>query len=197
MEKRRNYTRLALVLLVLILATAWLKPLWQKAWLYMSSAVIPNTTRTLSFANQGKLMLEVGGERWASWYAQEQATAFHALVIPPEGAIRQDDGSSGGTDITHKVTLMWLHTKEQGGNPPQAEAKSFTIVYHSLTQRVSVGSETYRLAKGNVFLIRLDDEWQPRVTQGEAVLDKPADHDEVIEVFKRVFPDDEEVKKLP
>ena len=196
MERRDTYIRLALLCLVVFLVTPMLKYLGQSAWIYLSSAVTPNSTGTTSFANEGKVLLSVGGERWASWYSQEQATAFHALVIPPWGAFRKDGGSSGGDDFTHKVTLEWLRTRDRVGAHEGAEAGSFTIVYHALTQSVSVGTDTYRLAKGNIFVVRLDDEWQPHVTQVEAVLDKPAELVDVVEFFKHVLPDDEEVKKL-
>jgi hypothetical protein len=119
-------------------------------------------------------------------------------VVPPPGAFREDDGSrsSGGDDFTDKVTLKWLHVRDRGNDAQEAEAGSVTIVYHVLTHRVSVGRETYWLAKGNMFVVRLDDEWRPHVMQVGEVLDKPVEIFELREAFKRALPDDEEVKRL-
>jgi hypothetical protein len=195
MKRRDIYTKLAFVLLAIVLAI-FLKPLWQNAWIYMSGAVIPNSTTTHSYTDHGNLLVRIGGERWVSWYVKEAATAYHALVIPPQVELREDGSVSRSDGISKTLTLKWLLTREQGGDHQGAEAKSLAIGYHAMTQRISIGSETYRLAKGNIFVVRLDDEWRPHVTQVEAVLDKAAQSEEVIEFFKRVLPDDEAVKKL-
>jgi hypothetical protein len=195
MPIKHIYTKPAFVLLVIFLAIA-LKPLWQSAWIYMSSAVIPYSTTTHTFGGHNNLLVRVGGERWVSWYEKQQATAYHALVVPPQAEFRKDGSISRSDGISKTLTLKWLRMREHGGNSQSAESKSLTIGYDAMTRRVSVGSETYWLSEGNIFVIRLDDEWRPHVTQVEAVLDKAAVSEEVIEFFKRVLPDDEEVKKL-
>jgi hypothetical protein len=91
--------------------------------------------------------------------------------------------------------LNWLCPSEPDGSYQTAEKKSLTITYHGLSQKVIIGADTYRLAKGNLFVIRLDEEWRPHATQFDTILDK-AEGDEVIQFFKRVLPDDEAVKKL-
>ena len=194
MKKKPVFTKLAIVLLVIFLAVV-LKPLWQNAWIYMSGAVIPNSSSTPHYADHHNLLLSVGGERWVSSDRQEKATAYHALVIPPDVELRED-GSTGGSDgVSHTDTLKWLRLMRQGDSY-QAEAKSLTIVYHALSQKISVGSDTYRLAKGNIFVVRLDEEWRPTVTQFEATLDKASESDKVVEFLKRALPEDEAVKKL-
>lgn len=50
------------------------------------------------------------------------------------------------------------------------------------------------MAKGNVFVVRLSDEWRPHVKQIGAILDNAYESDEVVEFFKRVLPDDEVVR---
>lgn len=194
MKKRPVFTKLALVLLAIFLAIA-LKPLWGKAWIYMSGAVIPKGSSTHSYAEHHNLLLSVDGERWVSSDRREKATAYHALVILPEGELREDSNTSTSDGVTHTDTLKWLRLRAQGDSY-QAEAKSLTIVYHALTQKISVGSDTYRLSKGNIFVVRLDEEWRPTVTQFEATLDKADESDEVVEFFKRALPEDEAVKKL-
>ena len=197
MDRKPTFTRVALISL-LVLLVAPMEYLGQQAWMYMSSAVSPYSTGTLE-TDQGNVLVSVGGERWASWFAKEQATAYHALVVPPQGAFREADGSSssgGGDDFTDKVTLKWPRMRDRGNDPQAAEAGSFTIVYHALTHRVSLGRETYWLAKGNLFLVRLDDEWRPHVTQVGEVVDKPIEIYELVEAFKRALPDDEEVERL-
>lgn len=194
MKKRPVFNKLALVLLAIFLVIA-LKPLWQKAWIYMSGAVIPYGSATHRYADHHNLLLSVGGERWVSGDRLEKATAYHALVIPPEVELREDGSISGNDGVSHTDTLKWLRLRGQGDDY-QAESGSLTIVYHALTQKISVGSDTYRLAKGNVFVVRLDEGWRPTVTQIEATLDKATESDEVVELFKRVLPEDEVVKKL-
>lgn len=187
MKKRHIYTMLALVLLAIFLAVA-MKPLWQKAWIYMSGAVSPYRSSTHGYAEHHNLLLSVGGDRWVSRDEKEEATAYHALVIPPQIELREDGSVSSSDGISDTETLKWLCLREPSDNYQRAESKSLTVVYHALTQKVSIGSDTYRLAKGNLFVVRLDEEWRPHVTQIEVILDK-AKSDEVIEFLKRVLPD--------
>lgn len=146
MKKRRFYTNLALVLLAIFLAVA-MRPLMQNAWIYMSRAVIPNRSTTHRYADHHNLLLSVGGERWASKDEEEEATAYHALVIPLQTELREDGSVSGGDGISHTDTLRWLWLREHGGNYQGAEAKLLTIVYHTITQSISVGSTLTRWRK--------------------------------------------------
>ena len=195
MKKKSIYTALAVVLLAIALAV-FFKSLWQQTWIQMTGAVIPYSSRTLNYAEHHNVLLSVGGDRWVSMYQKEKATAYHALVIPPQVELRADGGASGNDGVSGTDTLRWLCLKEVGGNSQWAEPKSLTIVYDALTQRISVGSETYRLAKGNIFVVRLDDEWRPHVTQIGEIFDKSDERDEVVAILKRALPDDEAVTKL-
>src|ERR1044072_4211681 len=113
MKKRPVFTKLALVLLAIFLAVA-LKPLWQKAWIYMSGAVIPNSSTTHGYTDHHNLLLSVGGERWVSSDRMKKATAYHALVIPPEVELREDGSISRSDGVSHTDTLKWLRLREQG-----------------------------------------------------------------------------------
>jgi hypothetical protein len=194
MKKRNVDTILGIVLLAVFIAVV-MKPMWQKAWIYMSGAVSPHSSSTHRSTNHHNLLLSVGGDRWVSINTQEKATAYHALVIPPPVELRDDGSTSSSNGIYDTETLKWLCLRDTSDSNQAAEAKSLTIAYHAITQGVTIGSDTYRLAKGNLFVVRLDEEWRPHVTQIKAILDK-AEFDEVIGLFKRVLPDDEVIKKF-
>lgn len=193
MRQRRIELKLAL-LLVAVFTAVVLKPLGQKAWIYMSGAVIPNSSSGLSSTEHHNRLLSVGGERWVSGNRLAEATAYHALVIPPQVELREDGSVSKSDGVSHTETLKWLCPM---GLANQAdEAMSLTLTYHAFTQRVTIGSDTYSLAKGNLFVVRLDNEWQPHVTQLGTILNRAVEIHEVSQFFKRALPDDEVVKKL-
>ena len=195
MKGRRLHIKLALVLAVLFGAVV-MKPLGQKAWIYNSGAVIPSHTSALTSTLHDSLVLSVGGERWVSSRSLEEASAYHALVIPPRVELRRDGSVSTSDGVSHTETLKWLSPTGLAGDNQTEELKSLTLTYHAVSQRVTIGSDTYSLAEGNLFVVRLDDGWRPHVTQVGAILSKAVEIHEVLEFFKRALPDDEAVKKL-
>jgi hypothetical protein len=195
MKGRRLHIKLAVVLAVLFGAVV-MKPLWQRAWIYMSGAVIPSHASALSSTQHDSLVLSIGGERWVSKRRLEEASAYHALVIPPRVELRRDGSVSKSDGVSHTETLKWLCPRSLAGDNQAEEIKSLTLTYHAVTQKVTIGSDTYSLAEGNLFVVRLDDGWRPHVTQLGTMLSKAVEIHEVLESFKRALPDDEAVRKL-
>ena len=195
MKNWRLHIKLAFVLAVLFIAVV-MKPLGQKAWIYVSGAVIPYHTDVLTSTQHYNLLLSVGGERRVSGRRMEGASAYHALVIPPQGTFRREGSTSKSDGVSHTETIRWLCPRPFGGADEVQESKSLTLTYNAITQRVTIGSETYRLAAGNLFVVRLNDEGQPNVTQLATILNKAAEIHEVGEFFKRALPNEEAIKKL-
>jgi hypothetical protein len=195
MRVKRIHIKLAVVLAVVFTALV-MKSLLQKTWIYMSGAVIPSRSATLRSTEHHNLLLSVGGERWLSRSRLEEASAYHALVIPPGVELREDGSISTSDGVSHTETLKWLCPSGPADVDQAYEAKSLTLTYEAITQRVTIGADSYWLAKGNLFVIRLDDRWRPHVTQLATIFSKAVEEHEVREIFKRALPNDETVKKL-
>jgi hypothetical protein len=69
------------------------------------------------------------------------------------------------------------------------------VVYDAVWQTITVESKTYRLAKGNLFVIRFDQAGRPTVTQLNATVNQ-RDWDAAVKAFKSLVPDDPLVQQL-
>jgi hypothetical protein len=164
--------------------------------MYLSGTVFPEGVRTLTSADHSNLWLSVEGHRWVSGGTREQAAAYYALVIPPQVALRLDDKAGWSNGISHSDTLRWAWERDLGGGSREVGAESLTISYHGPSREVVVGSDTYSLSGGNLFVIRLDDRWQPRVTQLRTGFNQIDGFEGARRLVKHAFPDDEAVKGL-
>jgi len=194
-RRNRRYVTLTLVLLVTSAAFAMTPP-GQKARMYLSGAVVPQGARTLTSTEHSNLWLSVEGERWVSRDTREQAAAYYALIIPPQVVLRRDGKTSTSDGVSHIDTLKWAWERDLGGGSREAGSGSLTISYHGVSREVVVGSDTYSLAGGNLFVIHLDGGWQPHVTQIRTNLNQIDGFEGARQLVKRAFPDDEAVKGL-
>lgn len=172
------------------------RPQLQQARMYMSGSVIPEGSRTLTTVGRESMWLSVEGSRWVSRSRQEDAAAFYALVTPPRGSVREDDSTSTNDGVTHSNTFRWLSEHDAGGGGRVVTRHSLTVSYNAVKGEVSVGPDAYPLSRGNVFVIRLDEEWRPHVTQLESGFSDVNGFDRAREVVRRAMPDEDAVKGL-
>jgi hypothetical protein len=169
------------------------RPQLQHARMYMSGSVIPEGSRTLTTVGRESMWLSVEGSRWVSRDRQEDAAAFYALVIPPRGSVREDDSTSTNDGVTHANTFRWVSERDAGGGRVSTR-RSLTVSYNAVRGEVSVDTEAYPLSRGNVFVIRLDGEWRPHVTQLESGFSDVNGFDRAREIVRRALPDEDAVK---
>lgn len=74
------------------------------------------------------------------------------------------------------------------------EEKKLEATYDALRRAVTLGSRTYSLADGNVFVIRFDESWQPGVTQLNVSITEDVAVD--LDGFKSLLRGDETIQKL-
>ncbi len=191
--------------LIIILFALSLKPSAEKYWLYASGAVIPNGTSKHRFSDGAwtdsysgfpdVCLLSATGERWVSSKKAVRARAYYALVILPRVPLRENGSSSSGDDRTQISTLKWLRENSPADERQNTgEELDLSVTYNAIFQAVTIDSENYSLAKGNLFVIRINEELQPQVTQLDAII-RGDDEFAVIEYFKRIVPDEETLQK--
>lgn len=173
------------------LAVLVLQPLAPRTSIRLTGAVMPNSTHTHTYADKPVRTLSVGGERWRTWGETEGASAYHALVILPPVPFGDGVGASGGDGFTYTNVETWLvRTGPQG----IYEEKKLEATYDALRRAVTLGSRTYSLADGNVFVIRFDESWQPGVTQLNVSITEDVAVD--LDGFKSLLRGDETIQKL-
>ena len=201
MKQRKTRAPIFWLILALIiyLFALNLKPSAEKYWLYASGAVIPGGTSTTKFSDgtwkysysgyPDVYLLSAVGERWVSSKETVPARAYYALVILPRVPLREN-GSIGSNDgRTHIKTLKWLRENSPADERQNTEEEfDLSVTYNAIFQAVTIDSENYSLAKGNLFVIRINEELQPQVTQLDAII-RGDDQFAVIEYFKHAVPD--------
>ena len=185
---------LTLSLLIVLAAVAFL-PLVKDTWLRLSGAVITNGTSTHSYTDMPVRILSAKGQRWTSWNKLEDASAYHALVLLPPATLSDSGSISSGDRFTHTNIRRWLVQKSQPDDC-RTDEKELEIVYNAVSQTIAVDSRTYYLANGNLFVIRFDKSWQPKVTQLNATIDQDVEIIKLIDTFKYMLREDEAVQKL-
>jgi len=183
------------ILFLMAIALSVLPTLGKRAWVRASGAVMANSSGTLNYTDKPFRILSVKGERWATWDKLENAFAYHALVVLPM-VVPEDSGSmSGGDDFTHINTRKWKPLKGQTENA-LTEERELSVRYDALWQTITVASQKYRLANGNLFVVRFNENWQPEITQLKATIDKDVGFDEVRRAFKSALSEDEAIQQL-
>jgi hypothetical protein len=191
---RKYLFGLGFALLIMLAVVVYL-PSAKKRWVRYTGAVIPNGSSTHRYSDKPFTILSVTGERWATGGRLENASAYHALVIFPIVMPEAYDGVSGGDGFTHTDIRKWRLPKGERPSADVTEEKALAIVYDAVWQTITVDSRTYQLAKGNLFVIRYDQNWQPAVTQLNATLNN-AGMEEEVNAFKSVLKDDKIVQQL-
>jgi hypothetical protein len=177
--------------LLVTLTLIGFQPLVQRTSVRLTGAVMPNSTHTHTYVDKPVRTLSVGGERWKSWGATESASAYHALIILPPVPFSDGPGMSVADGFTHTKIEKWLaRTGPQG----IYEEKKLEATYDAVRRTVTLGSRTYSLADGNLFVIRFDGSWQPGVTQLNVSITEDVAVD--LDLFKSLLRGDEALQKL-
>jgi hypothetical protein len=176
---------------LVMLTTIALLPSVKTGWLRVSGAVIPNASRTESYTDKPIRILSVEGQRWVTWDKREDAAAYHALVILPAVPISDSGGLSESDFYSDRLVKRWLVR----GN----EERELDITYDAMWQTITVDSRTYPLRKGNLFVIRFDENWKPQVRQLSTTINRRNNVEELErlkDAFKSALPEDKIVQQL-
>lgn len=195
MSNKRKYKLGIAVGLIAMIAAIGLPLKAKTMWLYLSGAVIPSSHRTQRYTDKPFRVMSVTGQRWVTWNKLEDASAYYALVVLPLVMPDDNDFESGGNGFTHTDIERWQQRKGQF-NKSLAEERELAVTYDAVWQTITVGSRRYRLANGNLFVIRYDENWRSEVTQLEATINHDAELGEVTNAFKSALSEDKAVKQL-
>lgn len=169
----------------------------QDDWQYKPGVVVPSGDLTNTFKNASGQLLTIDGQRRVSTSKLEEVSVYHAIIFYPEGAVVV--GKGGGFSNSGPISTEELTWKIQGDPRAAREdvrEKRLELKYHALDNTVSVGSEIFSLTGGNLFVIRLDENWLPVVTQLREHFTEQAEKGRVLQSFKSAAREDESVQRL-
>lgn len=164
------------------------RPLGREAWLRMSGAV--DASHTSSLTTDGRLRFtSIGGAPWGqSGGGTGSPAVYHAVVQLPPGSVTELSellDRSGWSSASHVLAERWRVTRER-----RSVEVGFRAEYDPVWQRVRIDGESYRLSKGNVFVVRIDDRGARRVTQLPSHIASTDGFDAVMDAAAAGIPDD-------
>ena len=140
------------------------------------------------------LLLTVVGVR-----GDRTTSIYHALVFYPEGKLSHEpmDPAKWGPASPHaQVTLKFEHPNGPSGIGIKTVTHDLVIDYRLIENTLNVGTHSFPLREGNLFVIQLADKsWTPLVRPVRAHIDGPSAPQAVLEEFKAQL-HDEAIQKL-
>jgi hypothetical protein len=129
------------------------------------------------------LLLTVGGVR-----GDATTSIYHVLVFYPEGKLSHEpiDPENWGPAYPHaQVTLRFEHPNGPSGIGIKTVTHELVIDYRLIENTLNVGTQSFPLPEGNLFVIQLADKnWTPLVRAVHAHRDGPSAPQAVLEEFK-------------
>jgi hypothetical protein len=141
-----------------------------------SHAVIATGLHTESYLDKSQRMVSVTGYRWVKQDTQQDAAAYHALILLPSIPFADGNCKSTADETSHQDHLSWLfrHGSEESFSTTELE---FDAKYDELSQTLTVEDQVYSLAEGNLFVVRLEENQRAQVTQLKVTnYDLPGSH---------------------
>jgi len=189
---RSKVPALIVLAVSLLLAGRMAQPYAQNAWMRMNGAVVPTGTFEMAYPGCTPAhLVSVTGHRADGPEEHPRAAAYHVLLIFPADSIRDAGVVSTTDNVTFALTNRW----ELWSGGRKTAQRAFGSDYDSVRRRVRIGGRRFALAKGNMFVVRYDEQGRQTVTQLHRTL-FDADPINVSRAYKALFPGDAVIQDL-
>jgi hypothetical protein len=149
-------------------------------WFFASQARLPNSSSTASIAGARPGVL-------CTLSSDGEGGLLHVLVLQPSDS---RFGTNGGN-----FTMTYTQASERIMWDLGATRRSLTFTFHGLTEAFEIEGESWSTAKGNMFVVSLDEDWRPSV-QPLALKSNGTDRRQVLAEFQKALPGDLEIASL-
>jgi hypothetical protein len=133
-------------------------------------------------------VVSMHGWRRISVFERKDAALWHALVLQPLVDSRASGGGFNSQVSSARTVLSW---EVLDGSERELEFR-----WNSLDRTLSVGQESFSVDTGNLFIVRLDQAWQPFTTQLSTVVSEELSPQEVLSAIKHQAPSDAGIQDL-
>jgi hypothetical protein len=167
-------------------------------WQNRSGVAVISGSRMHGLKGIRGLLLTITGQRKQALTAgTTEVSIYHALIFYPEGVLT-GSGSNGSwsDDPLSTEVVIWDAAKGNGSGEAKTDKKVLEIKHQAIDNTVSVGGGTYQLDAGNMFIIRMSNDWKPVVSQIKVFQDEQIQEQSVLDGFKSILRDDEFIKRL-
>jgi hypothetical protein len=168
----------------------------QDGWKFKPGMVMVSGDQSSVFKDVRGQMLSVNGYRRVSPAKLDEVSVYHAIIFYPEAPIIGGGGGFSNSGPISTEVITWKIQKNPPDDYKDTEEKKLEIKYHALERNVSVGSDTFSLSEGNLFIIRLNGGWHPAAVQIKAHFNERAEKEKALEFFKSALRDDQAIQRL-
>lgn len=101
-----------------------------------------------------------------------------------------------GDDPVQNYVVMWRLPNANGGYEENTSERKIEILHNALDTTITIAGKTYQLNAGNMFIVRIGEDWMPRVTQlSDKFVDQSTPH-ATLNRFKEILKDDAAIQAL-
>jgi hypothetical protein len=149
-------------------------------WERNPQGIRASTGGTRNLENKNARLLYLKGKQQPVNENSKEIPLYYALVLyPEEGHIV---GGGGGVNWSFEPISRNGFTWAIGQNSYKPE-KELLVEYNVIDYTISVQNAVYQLKRGNLFIIKFDDDWNLQVTQLSNVLKEPASDQTILSIF--------------
>lgn len=163
-------------------------------WKNRNGMKVPTSSRMRGFQNTRALLLGLLGQRKATPDAKPEAVSiYHAIILYPAGTVT---GGAGGRnwsdDPVSRNGVTWTLTSSASSS----SQREFEIEHNAINETVRIGDHAYYLSQGNLFIIRISEDWHSTVIQLNETLTTDTSEQGVLERFKSITKGDVSLQEL-
>jgi len=136
----------------------------------------------------GSLISVEGSRRISQAKLKDGFSIYHVLVFAPESPCGGSSTLNNGPQSIE--TPVWKCGKSE------PEFQPLKVTYHALKATVTINSESFDLSRGNLFVIRFDNDWKGSAVQLTRSLGRWAEPDKVLHAFRKALPNDNSIRTL-
>ena len=156
-------------------------------------ALMANGSATEVLGNVNGRLYSMNGFERISRAELKAISLVHILLFEPDVETR-GGGSGLRTDCLGAVeTITWKLGDYQNG-PLDLQDPHFTVQFDGGSNKVQIGNRVYDAMQGNLFVVWLDQKWEPRVKQVGITVVKQEPLCRVLEKFKQALPSENDVQ---
>ena len=175
------------IVIVLLLAPSLAQPA-QDDWQFTPGILVTAGSRLNNLQPNGSLVSVQGSRRISRAKLKDGFSIYHVLLFAPESPCGGSSTFNDGPQSTE--TPVWKCGKDQ------PEFHPLKITYHALNNTLTVNSDSFNLSRGNLFIVRIDNNWKSSTVQLARFLNRWSEPNKVLQSFRKSLPNDQLVRKL-
>jgi hypothetical protein len=116
---------------------------------------------------------------------QSEIPIYYALIFYPEGRLTGGATGKGNRSDNPIYSSGVTWTLSEKTNKGEEIKKELLLTYNAIDETLRIEGKVYQLGKGNLLVIKMNNQWQPETVQLNVYLDKAIEEREVIMEFEK------------